>query len=228
MFEYEIKISGRARKNTSIKIVDGKVIVTTPRWTPKKWVEELVESKRQWIEKHLTMQSANRAREYKNGEKFMYLGKEYPLEITNNHKKRMTVKLLRDSFWLSVPSSTESAKYTTEAKKVMEAFYRKRAKVYLWQRTRYYASILGVNFAEIRIKDTKTRWGSCSSLGNINYSWRLMMTPPEVADSVVAHEVCHLVHQHHRKTFWELLYRLYPSYKDDHHWLTHNKHLLNL
>lgn len=228
MFEYEIKISSRAKKSTSIKIVDGKVIITTPRWTSRQWIEELVSQKRSWIEKHLiNHQKTNSIKNFEEGEKFLYLGNEYPLEITRNHKKRVSIKLLKNSFWLSIPTSLED-NYKMDAKKSFENFYRKRAKVYLWQRTRYYANILGVKFADIRIKDTKTRWGSCSSLGNINYSWRLILTPPEVADSVVAHEVCHLVHQHHKKTFWELLYRLYPSYKDDHKWLTKNKYLLTI
>jgi predicted metal-dependent hydrolase len=228
MFKYEIKVSSRARRSTSIKIVDGKVVVTTPRWTPKKWVEELVESKKEWIEKHLMLQPAKQGKKYEEGEKFLYLGRDYPLEITRSERKRPTLKLLKDSFWLSAPKGSEGAAFRSQTKKAFEAFYRKRAKVYLWQRTRYYANILGAKFADIRIKDTKTRWGSCSSLGNINYSWRLILTPPEVLDSVVAHEVCHLIHQHHKKTFWELLYRLYPSYKKDHHWLVVNKYLLHI
>jgi predicted metal-dependent hydrolase len=228
MFNYEIRVSKKARSGTTIKITDGKVIVTTPRWTPKRWVEELVESKREWIEKHLRLQPKKISRSFEEGEKFLYLGREYKLEITRSNKKRPSLAMLKDSFWLSVPKELEGVRYKTEVRKVFENFYRKRAKVYLWQRTRYYAGILGAKFSDIRIKDTRTRWGSCSSLGNINYSWRLIMAPEQVADSVVAHEVCHLIHQHHKKTFWELLYRLYPSYKTDHRWLVTNKHLLHL
>ena len=96
---------------------------------------------------------------------------------------------------------------------------RKQAKEYFPQRVAYYADLLGVHPGRITIRCQKTRWGSCSSKGNLNFNCLLMLTPPEVIDSVVVHEVCHLLEMNHSKRFYEHVYRVYPEYKKHHSWL---------
>ncbi|MBX3487205.1 MAG: M48 family metallopeptidase [Candidatus Paracaedibacteraceae bacterium] len=75
---------------------------------------------------------------------------------------------------------------------------------------------------KITLRDTKSRWGSCSSEGNISLSWRLMMAPPEVMEYVVIHEFAHLVHMNHSKSFWQLVARHCPEYRRHIHWLKAN------
>ena len=97
-----------------------------------------------------------------------------------------------------------------------------KAKEYIPQRVALYADALGVKYARITIRNQKTRWGSCSSKGNLNFNCLLMLTPPEVIDSVVVHEVCHLKHMDHSRAFYAEVVRIYPEYYKWNAWLKKN------
>ena len=77
---------------------------------------------------------------------------------------------------------------------------------------------------KISFKDTKSRWGSCSSKGSIMLNWRLIMAPPSVYKYVIIHELSHLVHLNHGHRFWKLVGELHPSYMYDREWLNNNGH----
>jgi len=77
---------------------------------------------------------------------------------------------------------------------------------------------------KISFKDTKTRWGSCSSKGSIMLNWRLIMAPPSVYKYVIIHELSHLDHMNHGHLFWKLVGELHPSYINDREWLSKNGH----
>ena len=87
------------------------------------------------------------------------------------------------------------------------------------ERVRYYAPLIGVTYGRITIRCQKTRWGSCSSKGNLNFNCLLMMTPPEVLDSVVVHELCHRKHMNHSQQFYAEVLRVFPEYRKCHRWL---------
>lgn len=87
------------------------------------------------------------------------------------------------------------------------------------QRVAYYARLLGVTYGRITIRNQKSRWGSCSSKGNLNFNCLLMAAPAEVLDSVVAHELCHRKHMDHSKAFYAELYKLFPDYDWCSRWL---------
>ena len=87
------------------------------------------------------------------------------------------------------------------------------------ERVRYYAPIVGVNYGRITIRNQKTRWGSCSSKGNLNFNCLLMLAPPEVLDYVVVHELCHRKHMNHSKEFWAEVEKVLPNYKEAEAWL---------
>ena len=97
-----------------------------------------------------------------------------------------------------------------------------KAKEYIPARAAYYADVLGVSCGRITIRNQKTRWGSCSSKGNLNFNCMLMLTPPEVIDSVVVHELCHLKHMDHSKMFYDEVRRAYPEYDRWNGWLKEN------
>ena len=94
-----------------------------------------------------------------------------------------------------------------------------QAKVYIPQRVSYYAPLLGVHPGRITIRKQKTRWGSCSTKGNLNFNCLLMLTPPEVIDSVVVHELCHLIEMNHSDRFYAEVLRVFPDYRRHHSWL---------
>lgn len=94
------------------------------------------------------------------------------------------------------------------------------------ERVRYYAPLIGVTYGRITVRNQKTRWGSCSEKGNLNFNCLLVMTPPEVLDAVIVHELCHRKHMNHSKAFYEEVYRVFPEYDKWDKWLKENGSLL--
>ena len=84
-----------------------------------------------------------------------------------------------------------------------------------------------LHFSEIKIANSKTRWGSCSSKGVLRFNWRLIFAPQEILSYVIIHEMCHLVEMNHSKSFWNLVAKLYPEYKTAKLWLKANSHRLH-
>lgn len=101
-----------------------------------------------------------------------------------------------------------------------------RAKKIIPERVAYYAPIVGVKYGKITVRMQKTRWGSCSAKGNLNFNCLLMLTPPEVTDSVVVHELCHIKEMNHSKRFYSEVTRVFPSYFEQKKWLRKNGDLI--
>ena len=93
---------------------------------------------------------------------------------------------------------------------------------YIPQRTAYYAPLVKVSYGRITIRNQKSRWGSCSSKGNLNFNCLLMLMPPEVIDYVVVHELCHRLEMNHSERFWKEVERVLPDYKLRKKWLREN------
>ena len=90
------------------------------------------------------------------------------------------------------------------------------------QRVKYYAELLGVTYGRITVRNQRTRWGSCSAKGNLNFNCLLMLAPPQVLDSVVVHELCHRLEMNHSERFYTSVYRVFPQYDQWHGWLKKN------
>lgn len=102
----------------------------------------------------------------------------------------------------------------------------RKAKELIPGRVEYYASKLGVTYGRITIRNQKTRWGSCSSKGNLNFNCMLMLAPTEVLDGVIVHELCHRIEMNHSKAFYDNVYKVYPDYKKWDKWLKNNGSVL--
>lgn len=90
------------------------------------------------------------------------------------------------------------------------------------ERVKYYASQMGVTYGRITIRSQKTRWGSCSSKGNLNFNCLLMLAPEQVTDYVVVHELCHRIHMNHSAAFWDEVAKYLPAYAVHRKWLKQN------
>ena len=97
-----------------------------------------------------------------------------------------------------------------------------KAKQIIPERVKYYAPKIGVTYNRITIRCQRTRWGSCSSKGNLNFNCLLALFPVEVIDSVVVHELCHRKHMNHSPQFYAEVEKVFPEYKRCHKWLSDN------
>ena len=87
------------------------------------------------------------------------------------------------------------------------------------ERVRYYASLIGVTYGRITIRNQRTKWGSCTSTGNLNFNCLLMKAPEHIQDYIVVHELCHRKEMNHSKRFWELVASVIPDHKACRKWL---------
>ena len=101
-----------------------------------------------------------------------------------------------------------------------------RARDIFPERVKHYAPIVGVTYGKITIRHQKTRWGSCSAKGNLNFNCLLLLAPPEVLDAIVVHELCHRKEMNHSERFYQEVYRVYPDYDRWNRWLKDHGHLL--
>ena len=105
---------------------------------------------------------------------------------------------------------------------VTEESDRERIQTFIEEKVSYYASVMGVSYGRITMRNQKTRWGSCSSVGNLNYNWKLVLMPPVVLDYVVVHELAHRREMNHSAAFWKVVATWMPDYKKYRKWLRDN------
>ena len=160
------------RKMIAIQILpDGKVLVRAPKRMRMDDIRRFVDSKAEWIEKHLS----NR-------------------------------------------TSQKQQKFTEEEMKAL----REKARILLTERVQHFAPLIGVTYNQISIRAQHTRWGSCSSKGNLNFNCLLALVPMEVLDYVVVHELCHRKELNHSDRFWNEIAKIMPDYKVRKKWLKDN------
>jgi len=212
----------RTKRKTFALVInpDGSLTVRAPLRATKKQINSLIEKHDQWIrtqqEKVLEANRNFLPKKYTAGETFLYLGSRAPLEIVERQAASL---VLKDKFYIAsraLPSAQETFK----------EWYRKQAYEVFSQRTAQHASQNGFHYNTVRVKDMKTRWGSCSSKGNLNFNLRLVMAPLPVIDYVIIHELCHLKVKNHSKDFWSLVGSHMLGYKEHLSWLKHNGHTL--
>ncbi len=95
----------------------------------------------------------------------------------------------------------------------------RKAREVIPERVEHYAQLIGVTYGRITIRHQKTRWGSCSARGNLNFNCLLMLAPPEVLDAIVVHELCHRKEMNHSERFYREVHRIYPDYDKWNRWL---------
>ena len=113
-----------------------------------------------------------------------------------------------------------------EQNPALEAQYRKEARRRITERAAYFAEKMGVDYGRIAIKAAKTRWGSCSAQGNLNFHWKLILMSPAILDYVVVHELAHRIEMNHSPRFWAQVERILPDYRERRRWIKENGGLI--
>lgn len=146
------------------------------------------------------------------GEEFLHLGRACRLELAPA-EGRARVELCGDRLLASLPAGLGEAPRAALVRRLILAWYRRRAGEELTPRVGAFAAALGLAAPRLIIADQKARWGSCSPAGVLRLNWRLVMAPPELIDYVAAHEVCHLRRLDHSPAFWGLVEGLIPDWR---------------
>ena len=225
----EFELTYRKRKTMSIMVEPpGVVTVVAPAGTPEDMVIDKVRAKGPWILNKLNevrdVKSLTINKEFINGESFMYLGRNYSLQLqVDSQMRRPKVEIDQSKLIITTPTRDES-----RLQKAVETWYRAMASEQVKARVKYFQPKVGAVPNKIIIKDQKKRWGSCSSSGNLYFNWRAVMAPADVLDYLVVHELCHLIQPNHSRDFWNLVLSVMPDYKTRQDWLKKNGIRLSL
>lgn len=228
----ELRRSPRARNiRLTFDPEQGQVTLTLPRLISVNQGKEFAESKQKWIEKHWRKaqeQTKRSPRNYRPGEVFYYLGEALELAFCPHRLKgscaHRVCRVHGDQLILCLKSSHR----VDQIKKTVERFYRQKASEIIHDRLEHLNEDYGFKYHQVAFRNQKTRWGSCTAKGNLNFNWRLVMAPIEVIDYIVAHELCHLKQMNHSGKFWELVAQTIPDHKRWRKWLKDNHFLLTL
>ncbi|MGL5313289.1 MAG: M48 family metallopeptidase [Peptostreptococcaceae bacterium] len=222
----------RERKNITIEIKPkDKIKIISPLNIPRKNIEQLVINKGDWILKKLdeykNMDDFNVEKEYKNGEKFYYLGKEYTLVINKVNNNRLNPQVYIENNNIIIKTYNIDEEYIKEN---LKKWYKKESERVILdrlQRCREYSPIMmKLNPRSIKVKEQKKRWGSCTSKRDIYINSKIVMARPSSIDYILIHEFSHLVHMNHSKDFYNLVESIMPEYKKEEKWLKLNSYKL--
>ena len=209
------------RRTVAIYIKGGGMEVRAPLKMPKRDIDEFVASKQQWIMKHLTQQQeAARQREaftLNYGNTVTFRNTEYPLTAQTGTRAGFD----GERFYLPPGLTSE------QMKSALVPIYRQLAKRHISGRVAYYAGLMNVAPAAVKINDAKTHWGSCSAKKSLNFSWRLIMADDMVIDYIVVHELAHILEMNHSVRFWAVVAVVLPDYKERKKRLKELQHRLN-
>jgi len=148
-----------------------------------------------------------------------YLGRRLSIEICRTPFAASRLIEHEGVVKAGVPKSLPENLVRAEVRRLVEGWLRAQAKRVLGERVRDVCRLHGLSFGAITIKDTRSRWGSCSVRRNLNFNWRLIMAPPWVIDYLVVHETAHLDEMNHSDRFWRLVEQRCPDYRNHEAWL---------
>jgi predicted metal-dependent hydrolase len=219
MVPYRHQIHPRSR-SFKIKIEpNGEVVVVTPPRYSKHLLEEFVSSHQDWILRNRAKMLAKTAHSVDTNQLSIF-GKKYLKKILYTRHQPVGMSIAGQYLVYNPANPLLSpTRLETEFTKNLNTFLKKTAEKYLLPRTRQLAKTMKLSYGAITIREQKTRWGSCSSQGNLNFNWRLVHYEPPIIDYVIIHELAHLVHMNHSAAFWNLVKEYDPEYLKHRGWL---------
>jgi predicted metal-dependent hydrolase len=198
-------INPRARRiSLRLDAKSGQVVLVRPRGVSARAATRFAVEKRSWIESRL--ESLPPRIPFRDGVSVPYLGAAHVIR----HAPEARRGVWRENGVIFVSGREEHM-----ARRVTD-WFKEEAKRLLGPKTRCMADSLGCKVARISVRDTRSRWGSCSADGNLSFSWRLILAPEAVLTYVAAHEVAHLRHLDHSRAFWRTVGDALAGYVDQH------------
>ena len=216
--DIEINIRKSKRKTLSIYVErDGTVSVLAPNTASDDEISAILAEKEYQIYKNIAewemMNSAKVDREVVNGQSYLYLGRNYRLELVEEQSKPLVLK--NGYFLLRKKDKSKASKHFID-------FYKEKGFAKIADLVNQYKKWLGVNPEKIKIQDLQHRWASCTSKGNIIFHWKCTMASLDIITYLVVHELAHLIHKNHSQAFWNEIDKVLPDYQNQVKWLKEN------
>jgi predicted metal-dependent hydrolase len=201
-----LRRSGRARRiSLRVSGLDGKVTLTLPTGVPEREALAFAREKQDWLRRQLNKRPAHQV---------IGMGQNVPFQgVSHRIAPGAGRRIMAQGGVLRVPGPESSLAPR------LQAWLKAQARDRLAAASDHYAAKLGRPYSRLTLRDTRSRWGSCSSNGGLMYSWRLIMAPAPVLDYVAAHEVAHLAEMNHSPAFWATVSRLCSGYEPHRRWL---------
>lgn len=234
LFVHNKKVRVRRKsyqRNLSLSLrPSGELVVTAARSIPLKMITRFVMDSWAWVleqnEKTQDLRERFPQKKFESGEYFTVLGLEYCLKIEQIKARKPNVHVSSGSLVVELPEKLASTPEIMRgsARSIVRNYYEELGKKILAERVLIYSQKLQLYPQSVTYRCQKTRWGSCSPNGNISLNWRLVAAPLEVIDYVVIHELCHLQHHNHSRSFWKLVEKYSPRWKKIRRWLHENQY----
>jgi predicted metal-dependent hydrolase len=214
--DYEIIYSKRRKTSAIVVRPDLKVEFRAPPGLDIETIRKMVRKKAGWVLKKLDgfeeTRTPNPEKSYVEGEKFLYLGKEYPLKLTFDGRV-LSACLEGQVLEVVIPDKVPKSLYPAPVKEAVWKWYLARADEKVGELVEVYSGKMGIFPPPFKVKYQKRRWGSCSANNVLRINFQLMMAPPEQLEYVVVHELCHVKEKNHSKNFWALVEEFMPDYR---------------
>lgn len=216
--DYEIVYSKKRRKAEIVIRPDLKVEFRAPYGLSREAIRDMVQKKAGWVWEKLDWFEANRLpgqeKRYTDGEKYLYLGREYSLRILPVEGiKKSFASFSGSELNVFIPETVPEEVRPVLVKKAVWNFYSNCAESEVGRFIKAYSEKLGIIPPVFKVKHQKRRWGSCSADNVLRINFQLLMAPPEQLEYVVVHELCHVKEKNHSVRFWKLVGKLMPGYE---------------
>lgn len=222
------EVKSKRSKRISLRVTPEKVRVSAPVKASRREIEAFIERNQEWILRNwLKLQETvvkPKLRVYESGVRLLYQGEELELQILEKLTQQVKARYVSENRQLIIehPQALADDQKQALIREILEKWYKMRARTVFLQKLDFWSKQMGVTYNQFRLKEQKTRWGSCSSLGNINLNWRVIMAPEGVMDYLVIHELAHLRYLNHSQAFWDFVMEFCPDHEESKQWLRQN------
>ena len=212
------KIIRSKRKTLSLTINENaELIIRAPKRLSIEKIQDFINEKENWINRKKRLIENQIKDVTSNHNKLLYLGNHFPINVEQNASKELF--FTGEEF---IANSIEPDSLSLSIKK----WYKNKFKEIALPRVAYFANNHNLMVNQVRIKNQKTMWGSCSSKNNINLNYLLLMAPMGVIDYVIVHELVHTIHRNHSTDFWDSVELIMPEFQEHKRWLKKNGYKL--
>ncbi len=227
-------------KNTNIKVVKskrykymrlsvssgGEIKLSLPSSILKHQIKNFLNSNDNWLQKALDKVKPASKLSIQDDAEISILEQIFKIELKqfNTEKNKCYIEQQENKIYLFVK---ENASQSIKRNLIKEALI-DYAREMIEAKTDEIAQIHDITYNRISIRDQKTRWGSCSNAGNLNFNWKIILAPKQVFNYVIAHELAHLVEHNHSRDFWDLVRKIHSTHEEDRRWLKLNGKQLDI